>query len=60
MNWRSIARGAGKSMVVFPRADVTMTAVTSAHEFASARRLVTNASKNAVASVARRELSAVE
>lgn len=60
MKWRAIARGASKPVVVFPRADVTMTASTSAYEFANARRVVTRASKAAVASVARHELSVAE
>lgn len=44
---RAFARGAGKSVMVFPRASVTMTEVSAARAFWSAKVAMSKASKEA-------------
>lgn len=44
---RAFARGAGKSVTVFPRASVTMTEVSAARAFWGARAAIATASKEA-------------
>lgn len=51
IKFRAMAYGAGKTLMVFPRAKVTMSSVSAASSFMAARKEIASASKQAEGSV---------
>ena len=61
IKFRAFARGAGKAVTVFPRANMIMTPTSAADDFIKAKSLISSASKKAERSIwSRRELAHAE